>query len=115
MNTNVGKGGHPAFYKKLEEVAKIHADKNHDYATVEEPLSNLQRSKRIGIPPWKGCLIRMQDKFDRIENFANTGSLHVKSELLEETLMDLAAYSILCIILYEERDAVKPAPDLKIE
>ena len=35
--------GHPKFYKLLEEIAKLHNDKNSDYASAKEPLSNFTR------------------------------------------------------------------------
>ena len=94
--------GHPRFYKILEELAIIHSTKNHDYAQAKSPLSNLTRSERIGVPAWIGCLIRMQDKFDRIENFAKQRNLAIADETITDTLNDLANYSILCRILYDE-------------
>ena len=93
--------GHPKFYKLIEELKEIHSSKNHDYAG-QDPLSNLKMSEAFGIPAWKGTLIRMSDKFARIVQLANKEENLVKDESIIDTLKDLAVYSLLCIILYEE-------------
>ncbi len=92
--------GDPRFYEILLQIAKLHSDKNHDYAG-DNPLSNFRECERLGIPAWKGVLVRISDKVSRIFNFAKTGKLHVQ-EKIEDTLMDLAVYSIICLILYKE-------------
>lgn len=94
--------GHSDFYKLLEELKEIHSNKNHDYAN-EDPLSNFRISEKMGIPAWKGCLVRISDKFSRICNFAKKEELKTKDENIEDTLKDLAVYSLICIILYREK------------
>lgn len=114
MNTNTKSlpmafdaGGHPKFYDILNDLAILHTRKNHDYAEDSNPLSNLKRCEKLSIPPWVGCIVRMQDKFDRIENFAKMGFLKVADETIIDTLNDLAVYAILCRILYEEGEPAK--------
>lgn len=97
-------GGHSRFYELLWEIAEIHGRKNKDYAGTEHPLSNLKESERFGIPAWKGTLVRMSDKWDRIVNLAKHNNPAVKSESITDTLMDLAVYSLLAIILFEEHE-----------
>ena len=99
-------GGHPKFYELLLKIAKLHAYKNSDYAGNDDPLSNLRGSERLGIPAWKGVLVRIGDKFDRINNIAKKGSISVKSESIKDTLEDMAVYSLLCHILYDESGTV---------
>lgn len=94
--------GHPDFYKLLDQMAELHSRKNHDYAGTKDPLKNLRASKRIGITPFQGVMVRLQDKWSRLEEFLNSGQLMVKSESVEDTLMDNAVYSLLAIILYRE-------------
>lgn len=89
------------FNKIIEELSYTHNIKNHDYAG-DNYLSNLTASERLGMPAWKGCLIRMQDKMSRLENFAVQDELKVKDESVEDTLKDLAVYSILDLILYRK-------------
>lgn len=93
--------GHPRFYELLQGMADLHSKKNHDYAG-DDPLSNLRSSEAIGVPAWKGILIRLMDKWGRLRNFAKAETFEVKDESLTDTLMDNAVYSLLCIIVYEE-------------
>ncbi len=94
--------GHPRFYELLEEIADLHSRKNTDYATDEEPLSNLRACEKINIPAWKGVVVRLQDKWDRITKLCNKKEPAVKDESLKDTFMDNAVYSLLAIILIEE-------------
>jgi hypothetical protein len=93
--------GHPMFYSLLQEMADLHSRKNHDYAG-SDPLSNLKGSEEIGIPAWKGVLVRLMDKWARIKTFANKAELEVINESIYDTLMDNAVYSLLCVILLKE-------------
>lgn len=93
--------GHPRFYELLQEMGELHSRKNHDYSG-DDPLSNLKSSVEIGIPAWKGILVRLMDKWARLKGFAKKGILEVKDESIRDTLMDNAVYSLLCIIIYEE-------------
>jgi hypothetical protein len=95
--------GHPMFYTLLDELKEIHSSKNHDYAGDDDPFKNFKISKNMGIEPWKGCLIRISDKFSRLCNFAKKGELKVKDENIEDTLKDLSIYALICLILYRER------------
>ena len=88
------------FDDALDELKMLHDAKNHDYATEENPYKNLEGVTRIGIEPWRGIVIRLMDKFERVEQFCRSGQFAIKSESLEDTLMDIANYSILALILY---------------
>lgn len=94
--------GHPRFYELLQEMARLHSQKNHDYSG-DDPLSNLRNTEEIGIPAWKGVLVRLMDKWGRLKTFAMKGCFEVKDESVKDTLMDNAVYSLLCIILLEEK------------
>ena len=95
--------GHPDFYKLLDEIKEIHSNKNHDYSGEGDPFRNFKLSENMGVPSWKGCLIRISDKFSRLCSFANKEEYKVKDENIEDTLKDLAVYALICIILYRER------------
>ena len=58
----------------------LHDAKNHDYATAENPYKNLEEVTRIGIEPRRGIVIRLFDKFMRVEQFCKSGELAIKSE-----------------------------------
>jgi hypothetical protein len=109
--------GHPGFYELIEEIKEIHSNKNKDYAG-DNPLSNFMMCERMGIPAWKGVLIRISDKFSRLCSFANTEEFKVKDESVEDTLKDLAVYSLICLILFKEKkltDKVKDNIDNEID
>ncbi len=95
-------GGHPRFFELLDEMAVLHRSKNHDYANNANPLSNLTRCAAFGVEPWRGTLVRMSDKWSRIEELSNGKT--AKHESLRDSLFDLAAYSLLCLILLEEKE-----------
>lgn len=92
--------GDPRFYALLEEIADLHSRKNHDYARSDEPLSNFTRAKAFGIEPWRGVLIRMSDKWGRIEELSKGKT--PKNESLRDSLIDNAVYSLICVLLLED-------------
>jgi hypothetical protein len=93
------------FTNVLEELTELHNLKNQDYATTENPYKNLEGVERLGIPAWRGVVIRMMDKFSRLEEFCVKEELAVKDETIEDTLKDIAIYSVLAMILYRKRIA----------
>ena len=100
------KYGHPMFYELILQMCKIHEIKNKGYG-IGNPLGNFMECERFNIPAWKGCLVRMTDKYSRICNLvAKMDNPEyqdaIKMENLEDTLIDLANYSLLCIILLRE-------------
>ena len=100
--------GHPEFFKIVKRMREIHSNKSHDYAGKNnDPFANLKLSKKMGIPYWKGCLVRIGDKFSRLCAFAVQGKCQVKDESVEDTLIDLANYAIICLILYREEQNEK--------
>ena len=96
--------GHPEFYKLLDQMAELHSRKNHDYAGTSDPLKNLRACTRLELDPFMGVMVRLQDKWSRIEEFVKSKTLLVKNESVEDTLMDNAVYSLLAIILLREQE-----------
>lgn len=90
----------PAFADLIEEIKKLHESKNSDYAADSDPLSNLRKCEAFGIPAFKGVLVRLTDKWSRIEQLA--GGKTPKHESLRDSLIDNAVYSLLAIILLDE-------------
>lgn len=95
--------GHPRFYELIEKMKQIHSDKNYNYAQEGDPLSNLRASEQFDIPAWKGTLVRITDKYARIVQLAR-GKEDRVGESIKDTLLDLAIYAILDIVLYEEQE-----------
>ena len=101
--------GDPRLHELLDEIGELHDRKQADYGRVGDPFANVRASEDFGVPPWVGTMIRANDKMRRIQTMALKGSL--KNESLEDSLMDLAVYSLIAIILYrEEKDLNRPHP-----
>jgi hypothetical protein len=98
----------PAFGKLLEEIKTLHDSKNHDYATNSDPLSNLRRCEQMGVPALTGTLVRLTDKWSRIEQLM-AGKIP-KHESLRDSLLDNAVYSLLAILLLDEQSAKPGLP-----
>ena len=92
----------PKFHALLEEIAELHDKKNIDYANEQDCLANLRGCSRLGLQPVIGTVIRMQDKWERIENFFKNGDL--KYESLRDSFIDNAVYSLLAVVLLDENE-----------
>lgn len=79
---------------KMIEITRV---KNADYTgAADSPFANFTRVETLGIcSTEQGFLTRMTDKLCRITSFAQQGTLLVKDESVEDTLLDLANYCIL--------------------
>jgi len=89
------------FYEILETIKNLHDAKKHDYGNADV-FANFRLSELAGISPWKGSVVRMGDKYARISNFIKKGDFKFKEESIKDTLMDMAIYSLITIVLYEE-------------
>ena len=97
-------GRHPssaAFVRLLEEMQQLHESKSADYGSEDDPLANVRSGADfVNIEPWRGCMVRIADKVQRLRTYCRTGRL--VHEGVRDTLMDLAAYSLLAIVLFDE-------------
>jgi len=92
------------FYELLENMKLVHDAKRHDYANTDDVFANFRTCEQAGIPAWKGCCVRIGDKFSRIMGFAKKEKLEVKDESIKDTLIDMANYALIALILYEEEE-----------
>ena len=90
------------FYELLDTMKNTHDAKRHDYANPDDVFANFRTCEQAGIPAWKGCCVRIGDKFSRIMGFAKKEKLKVKDESIKDTLIDMANYALIALILYEE-------------
>jgi len=87
----------------LGRMAAIHNAKKHDYASNEDCLGNFREARRLGITPLQGIMVRLTDKYTRACNWIRRNGDHaVKDEGLADTLIDLANYSLLALLAYNE-------------
>lgn len=89
-----------AFLDTLTEMLQLHDRKQKDYGTSESPFANVRASEDLGVDPWIGGLIRMNDKMRRLHKAANGGEM--ANESVEDSLLDLAVYAVITLILYKE-------------
>lgn len=95
-----------AFLELLQEMRRLHESKSADYGSEDDPLANIrQGADFVNIEPWRGCMVRIADKVQRLRTYCRTGRL--VHEGVRDTLLDLSAYSLLAIVLFDEgkRDA----------
>jgi hypothetical protein len=109
----MGDAVHPtsqAYFDLLDTLRQLHISKSAGYGCPDgtDPLLNIRRGAEfVGIPAWQGAMVRLSDKVTRLSVFNKTGNL--PHESVEDTLLDLASYSLLALLLYrEERDARAP-------
>ena len=93
-----------SFISLLEEIKSLHSSKSADYGSEVDPLANIRNGADfVNISPWKAALVRIADKVQRLRTYCRTGRL--VHEGVRDTLLDLASYSLLAIILHDEEQA----------
>lgn len=94
--------GDPRFHALLAHLGELHDRKQADYGLASDPFANVRASSEWGIPPWIGAMVRGTDKVRRLQTFARKGSL--ENEGVEDSLMDLAVYALIALILFREQE-----------
>lgn len=92
-----------AFFDLCDAMKEMHRRKSSDYGCPSgtDPLANIRNgAKFVGIPAWKGAMVRLSDKVTRLATFNVTGRL--ENESLEDNLFDLASYALLALLLHRE-------------
>jgi len=95
-----------AFFDLCDAMKEMHRRKSSDYGCPSgtDPLANIRNgAKFVGIPSWKGAMVRLSDKVTRLASYNATGRL--ENESLEDNLFDLASYSLLALLLHREEQA----------
>lgn len=92
------------FLQLLEEAAELHRRKNAGYAGKDnpDPWANFRLAENFGVSAFRGCMVRLSDKFIRVGNLVKDSENEMVGESIVDTLRDLAAYSYIAICLYEE-------------
>jgi hypothetical protein len=86
------------FKEITEEMLTLTTNKNHDYASEEEALRNFKEFGAVGV------LIRISDKLARLKTGMWEKRSFVINESIQDTIMDLAVYSVILKILVENED-----------
>jgi hypothetical protein len=95
--------GSLAFMEVVEEIRQTHLRKSQDYGDPTDPLANVRAgADLVGIEAWRGCVIRMADKMQRIKTYCRDGRL--ANEGFEDALLDMASYAIIALVLFREQE-----------
>ena len=89
----------------LGELRALHDRKQSDYGKSHDPFANVRASEDFGIAGWIGALIRANDKMRRLQKAASGGTL--ANESVEDSLQDLAVYTIIALVLYRDEASTK--------
>lgn len=93
QNKDINKKSNIEQFKEITtQMANLYEKKNADYGNSFDKSCN-----EFGIT---AALVRMNDKFNRIKSLTKNDNL-VKDESIEDTLIDLANYSIMTLIWYK--------------
>lgn len=94
--------GSLAFMEVLEEIREMHLKKSQDYGEPVDALANIRfGAEVVGVEPWRGCVIRIADKMQRIRSYCRDGKL--ANESFEDALSDLASYAIIALVMFREQ------------
>ena len=96
----------------LDKMKEIYKAKKQEYLPEEE-LGNFRESIKIGIPPWKGAFVRLQDKYLRACNLILGKEINLEDKELVDTLLDLANYVVITLCLLSEEQGQKDNSDTK--
>jgi hypothetical protein len=93
-------------------MVNITAAKNADYGADNDPFRNFRMIEHLGAASVEqGFITRMSDKFSRLSTFVQRGELSVKSETVEDTLIDLANYcALMAGYLRSKQQALEISP-----
>ena len=86
------------FKEIVDQMFDLYHRKNADYGNAFS-----KSFQKFGM---QSVLMRLTDKYNRLESLTESGTAQVKDESIEDTLMDMANYAILAIIELRSR---KPA------
>lgn len=98
--------GNPDFIKHVNEMLDTHVKKAAGYAGSDNPdtWANFREAEAWGLTPLQGCLVRMGDKYRRVQNLRRNAANDRVGESIRDTLMDLANYAVIAVCLMDEED-----------
>lgn len=96
--------GDPAYLKLLDEMKELHLKKNAGYSgDSADRWANFRMAENFNVSAFLGCLVRMSDKFIRIQNLVRNPKNEQVGEAITDTLFDLASYALIAICLWREK------------
>lgn len=101
------RNGNPKFYDLLDDLARTHDKKSHDYASNDNPSGNYHFAGQMASmfshsPQDAGFVGRIAEKIYRLANLEGSGK-SPKNETIEDTERDIAVITILWMTDRRER------------
>lgn len=94
----------------LDEMKDLHRRKNAGYnGDNADPFTNFKACEAFGVPAFRGVLVRMADKWGRIQSLASNPTNEQVGESIRDTLQDMAMYALIAIYLYDEQATMAQA------
>jgi len=91
------------YLQLLEDMKELHKKKNAGYAGDNpDAWANFRMCETFGVSAFRGCLVRLSDKYIRVTNLVKNPLNDQVGENVKDTLFDLAAYALIAICLLEE-------------
>lgn len=110
-NVNVADNAKVSIHREITlELTETYKSKNADYGDSFAKIRNEYGPIAI--------MIRLKDKVGRLDSIFSSGKIHVKSESIKDTLLDLANYAIMELVeikLEEEREREMKTNDIGIK
>lgn len=89
------------FINITTEMNALHVRKGKDYGSKEDPFANIRHtSDSMNLPHYQAAFAHIFNKTFRLRSFIHNGNL--TNEGVEDTLLDLANYSVIALIMYRE-------------
>lgn len=97
--------GDPKYLQLLEEMKDLHIKKNAGYSGDNlDRWANFRMAENFGVSSFLGCMVRMSDKFIRIQNLVKNPKNEMVGESIKDTLLDLASYALIAYCLLTEQE-----------
>lgn len=93
-------GVEPRFAAKIREIIAVRQEKGEDYGDDGDTYANIHASAEFGVLPWLAAIVRLNDNVTRIKSFVRKGNL--KNDPIEDSFRDIAVYSLIAWIMFEE-------------
>lgn len=96
--------GDPAYLRLLADMEQLHRAKAAGYSGIgaADAWANFREAERWGLSPFQGCMVRLGDKYRRVQNLVKNPLNDQVGEPIVDTLMDLSAYALIGICLLRE-------------
>lgn len=93
------------YLELLETMRDLHISKGAGYSGSDNPdtFANFYEAEAWGSTALQGALIRLGDKYRRLQVISRRPIDEQVGETFVDTAIDLAAYALIAICLYERR------------